>query len=51
MKKYLAEVGIRKLITLILAELDKKQDKMDEITAEEVHAMWEATAVPEMGLG
>lgn len=51
MKKYLAEVGIKKLITLILAELDKKQDKMDEITAEEVHTMWEATAAPGVAVG
>lgn len=41
MKKYIAELGIRKLFELIFTELDKKQDKMDEMTAEEVYAMWE----------
>lgn len=41
MKKYIAELGIKKLIRLIFTELDKKQDRMDEMTAEEVNAMWE----------
>ena len=41
MKKYLGDISIKKLLQLIFTELDKKQDKMDEITAEEVRTMWD----------
>ena len=41
MKKYLAELGLKKLISLIFTELDKKQDKMDEMTYEEVRTIWD----------
>lgn len=40
-KKYSAEEAIRKLSELVVGELGNKQDKMDEITAEEVQQMWE----------
>ena len=40
MKQYLADLGLKKLIRLIFTELDKKQDKMDEMTPEEVRAVW-----------
>lgn len=40
-KSYLADEGIRKLFELIFAELDTKQDKMEEISKEEVTTMWE----------
>lgn len=40
MKNFIAEGGIKKLVQLVLTELDGKEDIMEEITAEEVQAMW-----------
>lgn len=45
MNKYIANAGIKKLIELIFTELNKKQDKMDEITAEEVREMWDSIEI------
>lgn len=39
-RKYLGPTSVEKLIKLIFDALSKKQDKMDEITKEEVIEMW-----------
>lgn len=44
-KRYLADEGIRKLFELIFAELDTKQDKMEEISKGEVKSMWEELSI------
>ena len=37
---YLGEKGLEKLIELCISELDKKQDTIQEMSAEDVERIW-----------